>query len=69
MFTIFQNLVASIKHQPCNKRYVFNSLALKANSCYDYIQDNCFLGRQSQQKMFLCKMFLHGNNNGCDLVK
>jgi hypothetical protein len=50
MFTICQNLVASFKHQPCNKRYVFNILTFKANNHYDYIQDNCFLGQQFKPK-------------------
>ncbi len=37
-----QNLVAFLKHQPCNVGYVSSIFAFKANNGYDYIQDSCF---------------------------
>jgi hypothetical protein len=64
-----RNLVASLKHCPGNKGYDFNILALKANSGYDYIQDNFFLKQQFGKKMFIFKMFMDGNGSGRDLVK
>ncbi len=65
-----RNLVASFKHCPSNKGYIFNILALKANSGYDYIQDSFFFQRQQfGEKMFMFKVFVDGNASGCDLVK
>jgi hypothetical protein len=43
LFSQCQKFVASFKHHLGNKGYIFNTLALKANSGYDYIQDNCFI--------------------------
>jgi hypothetical protein len=43
LFSQCQKFVASFKHHLCNKGYIFSTLALKANSGYDYIQDNCFI--------------------------
>ncbi len=43
LFSQCQKLVASSKHRLGNKGYIFNTLALKANSGYDYIQDNYFI--------------------------
>ncbi len=39
------------------------------NSGYDYIQDTCFQGQHTREKMLLFKMFVHGDGNGCELLK
>ncbi len=51
-----RNLVASLKHRQGDRGYVSSILTLKANSGYCYIQDSCFLGQQTGEKMFLSKM-------------
>jgi hypothetical protein len=35
----------------------------------NYIQYSCFLGQHAREKMFLFKMFVHGNGSGCESVK
>jgi hypothetical protein len=45
-------------------------LAFKANSGYDYIENNYFPKQQYfEEKFFIFKMSMDGNNNGCELVK
>jgi hypothetical protein len=63
------NLVASFKHQPRNKRYIFNIFFLKANNGYCFNHDNYFPRQQNGKKMFPFKMFVHGNGRGYDLIK
>jgi len=64
-----QILVASFKHWLGNKQYVYNILAFKVNNGYDYTQDSCFLGQQTKEKMFLFKIFVHGDGSGSDLMQ
>jgi hypothetical protein len=47
----------------------FSIIALKVSNGYDYIHDNCFLGQQIGEKVFLFKMFMHGDGSGYDLMK
>jgi hypothetical protein len=39
------------------------------NNGYDYTQDSCFLGQQTKEKMFLFKIFVHGDGSGSDLMQ
>jgi hypothetical protein len=64
-----QNLISSFKHQLGNRRNISSILTLKAKNGYYYIQDGFFLGQLIGKKVFLFKMFMHGNGSGCDLVK
>jgi hypothetical protein len=43
LFSQCQELVAFLKHCLGNKGYIFNTLVLKTNSGYDYIQNNYFI--------------------------
>jgi hypothetical protein len=43
-------------------------LLSKRNNCYYFIEDSCFLGQKTGKKMFLFKMFVHGNGSGYDLI-
>ncbi len=69
LFSQCQKFVASFKHHLGNKGYIFNTLALKANSGYDYIQDNCFIEQQLGEKKFMFKMSMDGGGSKCDLMK
>jgi hypothetical protein len=64
-----RNLDASFKHQLGNIAYVFNILVLKVNNGYCFILDGCFPRQQIGEKMFLFKIFVHGNGSGYDLIK
>jgi hypothetical protein len=56
------NLVASFKHH-YNGGYIDNILELKSKNRYDYIEECCFLGQISSQKVFLFKMSIDGVKN------
>jgi hypothetical protein len=43
-----------------------HSVVFKVSSGYDYIHDNYFPGQQIGEKVFLFKMFVHGNGSGYD---
>jgi hypothetical protein len=45
-------------------------LTFKANSGYDYIENNCFPKQQYfGEKVFMFKMSMDGDNSGCESVK
>jgi hypothetical protein len=46
-----------------------NILFLKLKSPYDYIQDSCFPGQMTRQKVFMFKMSFYGPSSGVDLVR
>jgi hypothetical protein len=45
-------------------------LAFKANSGYDFIENNCFSKQKYfGEKVFIFNMSMDGDNSGCELVK
>ncbi len=59
-FPNIHNFIASLKHHPSNLGSIDYILKLKAMSSYDFIKDNCFLGQQVGQKVYLFKMSMDG---------
>jgi hypothetical protein len=62
------NFIASLKQHPSNSGSIDYILKLKALSSYDYIYDNCFLGQQVGQNVYLFKTSINGAMFGFDLV-
>jgi hypothetical protein len=62
------NFIVSLKQHPDNSGSINYILKLKALSSYDYIYDNCFLGQQVGQKVYLFKTSINGTMFGFDLV-
>jgi len=63
------NLIISLKHRPNNSNSIDCTLKLKAQSSYNYIQDNYFHGQHVGQKVYLFKMFVDGVISEFDLVR
>ncbi len=68
-FLEFRNLIASFKHHYANRGYIDNILLLKPKSCYDYIQDGCFLEQMLNQKVFFFDMLVDGVAKGVNPIK
>ncbi len=69
VFPNIHNLITSFKHQPIYRSYIDNILLLSSKSCYDYIQNSCFLGQIYNEKIFLFKLFVDGSSRDVELVK
>jgi hypothetical protein len=63
------NLIISLKHRPSNSNSLDCTLKLKAQSSYNYIQDNYFHGQHVGQKVYLFKMSVDGVISEFDLVR
>jgi hypothetical protein len=46
-----------------------NIILLKSNSCYYYIQNNCFFEQLLNQKVFFFKMLVDGVAKGVNPIK
>lgn len=68
-FPNIHNLITSFKHHPIYRSYINNILLLNSKICYDYIQNNCFLGQIYIKKVFLFKLFVDGYGRNVELVK
>jgi hypothetical protein len=67
-FPDIHNFITSLKHRPSNLSSINYILKLKAMSSYDFIKDNCFLGQQVGQKVYLFKVSMDGVVFGFDLA-
>jgi hypothetical protein len=63
------NQIASLKHCFDNSNSLDYILNLKTLFSYNYIHDNCFLGQQTRQKVYLFKIFVNGTTSEFDLVQ
>jgi hypothetical protein len=63
------NLIISLKHRPNNSNSIDYTLKLKAQSSYNYIQDNYFHCQHVGQKVYLFKMSVDGVISEFDLIR
>ncbi len=63
-----RNLISLFKHRLGNMDSLDSILMLKSLSPYDYIWDNCFLGQQSNKKVYIFKMSMKRDGCGVGLV-
>jgi hypothetical protein len=62
-----RHTIKSFKNVTKKNGYIDSILELKRKLCYNYIQDNVFLG-QNVPKVYLFKMSTHGLASGVDIV-